>query len=62
MNFALTEDQEDLRVGVVGALEELCPATALRQAWESGNDVPGLWQGLAELGLLGLFGREIGQI
>jgi alkylation response protein AidB-like acyl-CoA dehydrogenase len=55
VNFDLSEEQEMLQETVRQFLENECPATTLREIFDgdTGFD-PGLWKGMAEMGLLGL--------
>lgn len=55
MNFDLSEEQEMLQETVRRFLENECPANTLREIFdgETGFE-PGLWKGMAELGLAGL--------
>jgi len=52
MDFSFTEDQRLLQDGLREVLAGECGPGVVRQAWESGA-VPGLWQVLAEAGLVG---------
>ena len=52
MDFSFTEDQRLLQRGLRDVLAGECGADVVRLAWESGA-VPGLWQVLAEAGLIG---------
>jgi alkylation response protein AidB-like acyl-CoA dehydrogenase len=50
MNFQFTEDQLAFRDSFKGFLEEACPTSVVRAAWETRPDE--LWGQLAEMGLL----------
>ena len=51
MRFGLDDDREALRSTARGLLAELCPASAVRTAWEQAPD-PAVWQALADAGAL----------
>ena len=55
MNFDLSEEQQMLQETVRQFLDNECPATTLREIFdgETGFE-PGLWKGMAEMGLAGL--------
>ena len=53
MNFDLSEEQEMMRDMFARFLDENSSGTRVRAALPGGFD-PALWQGLAELGALGL--------
>ncbi len=55
MDFGLSEEQELLQETVRGFVDRECPPSRLRELFDagSGHD-PGLWKGMAEMGLLGL--------
>jgi alkylation response protein AidB-like acyl-CoA dehydrogenase len=59
MHFAFDEDHLRFRDSVRGALERVCPPSAVRAAWDDGpaHD-PVRWAALAELGVLGLLVPE----
>ena len=55
MRFAFTEDQELFRQALAEMLEKECPHEVLAEAWASaGGRVPGLWDRLAEMGVVAL--------
>jgi alkylation response protein AidB-like acyl-CoA dehydrogenase len=55
MDFGLSEEQELLQATVRQFAANECPPTRLREQFESEDDrSPGLWRGLAELGVAGL--------
>jgi alkylation response protein AidB-like acyl-CoA dehydrogenase len=55
MHFAFTEDQLLFRDTVRDFLTNECPPEQVRGAWENDTGrVPGLWQKLAEMGVVGL--------
>lgn len=59
MRFAFTEDQEMLRDAARAVLRAECTPERLREAWSSENGrIPGLWQTLADNGLLGILAAE----
>ena len=55
MRFAFSEEQRLFQETLAGMLAEECPPEAVAEAWdaESGR-VPGLWEKLAEMGVVGL--------
>ena len=55
MRFAFTEDQEMFREAIAEMLTKECTHEAVEAAWsgETGR-VPGLWDKLAEMGIVGL--------
>jgi alkylation response protein AidB-like acyl-CoA dehydrogenase len=55
MDFAFSDEQEELRTVVRGFLDDRSPETEVRRLMETpeGRD-PAVWAGLAEIGLLGL--------
>ena len=61
MRFAFTEDQELFRQALAEMLEKECPHEVLAEAWASAaGRVPGLWEKLAEMGVVGLTTPEEG--
>lgn len=55
MEFAFSEDQRLMQEAVGEMLANECPHEALAAAWETDTgEVAGLWEQLAELGILGL--------
>jgi len=59
MRFAFTDDQLELRDAVRDLLAKECTPQHVREAWsnETGR-VPGLWQQLADMGVVGILARE----
>lgn len=57
MFAAFTTEQKDLRRSVHDSLSALCPPGALRKAWTDREEVARLYQGLVDLGLLGVMVR-----
>ena len=59
MHFAFTDDQLALRDAVRDLLAKECPPADVRDAWtnETGR-VPGLWEQLAEMGVVGVLAPE----
>lgn len=59
MRFALTPDQLELADGAAALLRARCTPDAVRTAWASPTgEIDGLWDELAELGLLGVMTPE----
>lgn len=59
MRFAFTDDQLLFRDAVREFLAKECPPDVVRAAWDSDTGrADGLWQGLAELGVVGLTAPE----
>lgn len=59
MRFALTPDQLELADGAAALLRARCTPDAVRSAWDSPTgEIDGLWDELAELGLLGVMTPE----
>lgn len=59
MHFAFSDDQLLFRDTVRAILEKECSPEAVRAAWEDGSGlVPGLWETLAQTGVVGLTGPE----
>jgi len=55
MDFGLSEEQEMLQETLRGFAEKECPTTRVRELFDAGQGHdPGLWSGLAEMGLAGL--------
>ncbi len=55
MNFSLTEEQELLQETVRGFVAKECPPQTVRAIFDGERQLaPGLWKGLAELGVAGL--------
>jgi alkylation response protein AidB-like acyl-CoA dehydrogenase len=55
MRFAFSREQTMFRDTARDLLQKHCPPSAVRAAWtEASGRVPGLWQRLAELGIVGL--------
>jgi alkylation response protein AidB-like acyl-CoA dehydrogenase len=59
MRFAFTDDQLAFRDAVRDLLEKECSAARLREAWtnETGH-IPGLWDQLVEMGVVGMLAPE----
>lgn len=57
MHAAFTDEQKDLRRSVHEALATLCPPGALRAVWSDRAALGPLWQGIVDLGLLGVMVR-----
>ena len=53
MRFGLDDDREALRSTARDLLSELCPASAVRAAWEQAPD-PAVWQALDDAGALAM--------
>lgn len=59
MDFALTQDQEELRSAVRDFLSSECPTSVARSTYApEGSDVSGLWRKVVDLGWLGLIVPE----
>ena len=59
MRFSTTPEQELSRSALRELLRAQCTPSALRAAWTSDTGrIPGLWQRLAEIGLIGLLAPE----
>jgi len=59
MRFTTTPEQDLSRAALRELLRAQCTPSAVRAAWASDNGrVPGLWQRLAEIGLIGLLAPE----
>jgi alkylation response protein AidB-like acyl-CoA dehydrogenase len=55
MNFDLSEEQRMLQETIDGFLENECPVASVREFFEGEEEMlPGVWKGLAELGVAGL--------
>jgi alkylation response protein AidB-like acyl-CoA dehydrogenase len=54
VRFAFTRDQELLRDGVREVLARECTPALVRASWESREAANGLWQTLADIGVVGL--------
>lgn len=55
MDFGLSEEQEMLQETLRGFAEKECPTTRVRELFDAGGGHdPGLWAGLAEMGIAGL--------
>lgn len=60
MHFAFTDDQEMFRDTVRDLLADKCGPEAVRAAWEGDTGrVPGLWDALVEMGVVGLTTPEV---
>ncbi len=59
MRFAFTDDQLAFRDAVADLLDKECPPNVVRAAWEneSGRS-PGVWDALAEMGVLGAIASQ----
>ena len=59
MQFAFTEDQVLFRDTVRDFLTNECKPEAVRAAWENDTGrIPGMWQQLSEMGIVGLLAPE----
>jgi len=59
MRFAFTDDQLAFRDAVRELLENECTPTHLRAAWSNDTGrIPGLWDKLAEMGVIGMLASE----
>src|SRR5688500_3806075 len=59
MQFAFTEDQLLFRDAVRDFLANECKPDAVRAAWENETGrIPGMWQQLGEMGVIGLLAPE----
>lgn len=59
MRFAFTQDQLDFADAVSDLLAKECTPTHLRVAWENDTGrIPGLWEMLVEMGVVGLLAPE----
>jgi alkylation response protein AidB-like acyl-CoA dehydrogenase len=59
MRFAFTDDQRAFREGLRDLLAKECTPTHVRDAWSNATGrVPGLWDQLAEMGVVGLLAPE----
>jgi len=59
MHFAFTDDQKALRDAVRAVLTAECSPGVVRAAWGPGSGrTPSLWNGLAEIGVLGMCVRD----
>jgi alkylation response protein AidB-like acyl-CoA dehydrogenase len=59
MQFAFTDDQLDFRDAVRDLLAKECTPQRLREAWANDTGrIPGLWQQLADMGVVGLLAPE----
>jgi alkylation response protein AidB-like acyl-CoA dehydrogenase len=59
MHFAFTEDQVLFRDTVKDFFANECAPAAVREAWENDTGrIPGLWNQLAEMGILGVLAPE----
>ncbi|HVK25354.1 MAG TPA: acyl-CoA dehydrogenase family protein, partial [Actinokineospora sp.] len=59
MKFAFDDDQVAFRDAVRDLLEKECSAAALRDAWTSKTGrVPGLWNQLVDMGVVGMLAPE----
>jgi len=54
VNFAFSDDQLAMRDAVRAFLEKECPPKVVREAWTNEDGRSGTWEGLAELGVVGL--------
>ena len=59
MRFAFTDEQLEFRDAVRDLLAKECTPQRLREAWtnETGR-IPGLWQQLADMGVIGMLSPE----
>ena len=57
MFAAFTPEQEDLRRNVRESLAQVCPAGVVRAAWTDREAARHAWQGIVDLGLLGVMVR-----
>jgi alkylation response protein AidB-like acyl-CoA dehydrogenase len=59
MKFAFTDDQLAFRDAVRDLLDKECTPAQVRNAWANATGrVPGLWQQLAEMGIVGMLAPE----
>jgi alkylation response protein AidB-like acyl-CoA dehydrogenase len=59
MKFAFTDDQLAFRDAVRDLLDKQCTPAHVRDAWTNATGrVPGLWEQLAAMGILGMLGSE----
>lgn len=59
MQFTFTEEQDMFRDAVRGLFADLCPPDAVRASWDNADGrVPGLWDALAEMGVLSVLAPE----
>jgi alkylation response protein AidB-like acyl-CoA dehydrogenase len=59
MRFAFTDDQLAFRDGLRDLLAKECSPAHVREAWENDTGrVPGLWDQLVDMGVVGLLGAE----
>ena len=58
MRFAFTDDQLAFADAVRELLADQCDAARVRAAWDGDGRVPGLWDRLAEMGVLGMLAPE----
>lgn len=58
MDFTFTDDQVAFRQAVAELLAKECTPERLREAWAGDGRVPGLWDRLVEMGVIGLLVPE----
>lgn len=59
MQFTFTEEQDMFRDTVRDLFADLCPPEAVRASWDNDDGrVPGLWDALAEMGVLAVLAPE----
>ncbi|GJM38865.1 MAG: acyl-CoA dehydrogenase [Acidimicrobiales bacterium] len=59
MQFAFTEEQDMFRDTVRDLFADVCPPEAVRASWDNDDGrVPGLWDALAEMGVLAVLAPE----
>src|SRR5690242_14226638 len=59
MRFAFTDEQLEFRDAVRDLLAKECSAQHLRDAWTNDTGrIPGLWQQLADMGVVGMLAPE----
>ncbi len=59
MRFAFTDDQLAFRDAVRDLLDKECSPARLREAWENDTGrIPGLWDQLVAMGIVGMLGTE----
>ncbi len=56
MHFKFTEDQSSFRDSFAALLKDKCTPKAVREVWEKGGRIEGLWNQMAEMGVLGIQG------
>jgi alkylation response protein AidB-like acyl-CoA dehydrogenase len=58
LDFTFSEDQRLFQATVRDLLDKECTIAAVRAAWEGNGRVPGLWDKLTSIGVVGLTGPE----